>query len=256
MSERLHWTFDYSQFNGDGSEFEAELMRALEAVYADGIPAGPVSEYIVLPNYWGGYCRGGQDSRLAFGNVSIGRKPAGDTIDYRVDFYHDASGEKLKLQYRTDNSPLRQLRGSWRIDVSNDAPGAYNGFQAEGQLTDSREIRLAWGDTPLACERLPDDRPLLCNWTLFDVMPELAKLPANAEFALLEDLEKVKPRCRVGPLDSCRLSPAETDLALEGFVVFGQAQTPFYFWLDARGNVAIASGVFNTFVACKAGGTA
>ena len=110
------------------------------------------------------------------------------------------------------------------------------------------------GDISFVADEMRDDRPLLCNWTLYDVVPELARLPEGAEFAVLDGLEKLKPRCRIRPLDICCLSLETGDLELRGFVVFGEAQTPCHYWLDANDNVAIASSTFQTFVLRGAGG--
>ena len=246
MSVKLHWSFDYTPSNGE--EFVDELIATLEAAYGGGLPAGPAAEYTVLPNHWGGYARMAQRQRLAFGSLSIRRTPGDNAVDYRVESCNMASGEALRLRFQTDTSPLRRLRGRWRIDARNDAPDPYNEFNAAGRVTDSGRIEVAAGGLTFVAEQLPDDRPLLCNWTLFDALPGLATLPGDAEFALLEDLEKLRPRCRVRPLGAFGLPVAGTDLELRGLTVFGEAQPPFHFWLDARDNVAIASSTFNTYV--------
>jgi len=256
MNGDLHWSFDYTRFNGDA--FRDELIGALEAVYVGGIPTEPASAYIVLPNYWRGYQGRGPgasgDKELAFGRVSIQRAVTDSAIAWRVESCHDASGERLELRFQTDASPLRRLQGEWRIDASNCAEGEYNEFHAEGRLDDSRQIHLAVGDISFVAGELEDDRPLLCDWTLFDVVPELARLPEGAEFALLDDLEKLKPRCRVRPLDTSSLPLAGGALDLRGFVVFGEAQVPCHYWLDANDNVAIASSTFHTLILRSAEG--
>ena len=256
MSSELHWSFDYWRFNGDA--FRAELMASLVAAYAGGPPSGPASDHAVLPNYWQGYRgRGPEDSddeRLTFGNGCIRRTDTRNGIDYYVESYQHASGETLKLRFQTDASPLRRLKGEWCIDATNCAEGEYNEFHAEGWMDDSRQICLTVGELSFVVDEARDDRPLLCNWTLYDVVSELARLPEGAEFAIFDDLEKLKPRCRIRPLDTYCLSLATGDLELRGFVVFGDAQTPCYYWLDANDNVAIASSTFQTSVLRRAGG--
>lgn len=256
LSPELHWSFDYTRFNGDA--FRAELMASLETAYAGGLPSGPTTDYIVLPNYWQGY-RGrtpeaDDGPELAFGSICVERTDRENEIDWCVESYQHASGETLEFRFQTDASPLRRLKGEWHIDATNCAEGEYSEFHAVGRLDDSRGIRLTVGDISCVADEVRDDRPLLCNWTLCDVVPELARLPEGAEFAILDDLEKLRPRCRIRPLDTCCLSLTTGDLELQGFVVFGEAQTPGYYWLDANSNVAITSSTFQTFVLRCAGG--
>ena len=254
MNASLHWSFDYTRFNGQG--FEAELTAALQSAYAAGRPAGPTSHYTVLPNFWGGYNWDAQDTDpLAFGSATIDRTSHDAGVGYHVDFYHEASGERLVLDFQSEASPLRPLTGDWRIHTTNDAPDEYNGFDAAGTLTDSGTIRVATRDIPFVEEQVPKGCPLICNWTLFDIIPALAKRPPNARFALLEDLEKLKPHCRIAPQDTCHLDLDGLGLELRGYVIFGVAQVPLWFWLDPHDTVAIATNIFHTFVLSSGGPT-
>lgn len=137
LSPELHWSFDYTQFNGDA--FRTELMASLEIAYAAGLPSGPTTDYVVLPNYWQGYrgrtSEADDGPELAFGSIRIGRTETDDAIDCCVESYQHASGETLKLRFQTDASPLRRLKGEWRIDATNCAEGEYNEFHAGGGWT-------------------------------------------------------------------------------------------------------------------------
>ena len=70
---------------------------------------------------------------------------------------------------------------------------------------------------------------------------------------MLDDLEKLKPRCRIRPLDTCRVPLADGALNLRGLAVFGQARVPCHYRLDAEGNVAIAASTGVILVDAVAG---
>ena len=65
---------------------------------------------------------------------------------------------------------------------------------------------------------------------------------------LLEDLEKLKPGCRIAALKSTTIEVAQKDLKLDGYAVYSPKEVPSYWWLDESGRVAVMSNVFNTFV--------
>ena len=110
MSAKLHWSFDYTPANGE--ELVAELIATPGAAYVSGLPAGPSTEYTVVPNHWGGYARGARRERLAFGSLSIRRTPGDNAVDYRAESCNMASGEALRLRFHTDTSPLRRRQAS------------------------------------------------------------------------------------------------------------------------------------------------
>jgi len=110
LSVKLHRSFDYTPSNGE--EFVAELIATPGAAYVSGLPAGPSTEYTVVPNHWGGYARGARRERLAFGSLSIRRTPGDNAVDYRAESCNMASGEALRLRFQTDTSPLRRRQAS------------------------------------------------------------------------------------------------------------------------------------------------
>jgi hypothetical protein len=133
------------------------------------------------------------------------------------------------------------LRGDWRIQAKNTAGNIYRSFECDGLLEGDR-ILLSVNGRSFCAGRIEPDAPLLCNWTLFDVIPALAK--SGQGFTVLEDLEKPKRNCRLKPLGSWR----HEEINLQGFALQGEGQASTYFWIDHAGNAAIMANAFNTFV--------
>jgi len=89
--------------------------------------------------------------------------------------------------------------------------------------------------------------PLTCNWALFDVIPALAqtlqKSDDGVDIAFLDELEQLRPKNRLGFLESI-----QTPIPLYGYYLYGVGVPTSYWWLDAHGDIAIVSSTFETLV--------
>ena len=120
-------------------------------------------------------------------------------------------------------------------------------MSCEGYFTSDSEVRLRINDTEITAGTVDPSVKLTCNWAFFDVIPALAQtIRASGDgidIAVLEDLEQLRLKSRIGFLESIR-----TPLPLEGYYLYGAGLLPSYWWLDAHGNIAIASTFFETLV--------
>ncbi len=242
-SVKLHWTYDYDYQNR--LAFGDELLAAL-ASYGSSCGGGHSHTYTVLTNYWRGFRP--DAGRLAFGEATIERREVEEGIEYRCSYRNEASGEELRLRYRCKNGTRRELLSPWRIESRNHAACLYDSFAAEGRIVDrgdKRCVTLTVGRLDVPAGDVDKRLPLICNWSLFDVVPGLAE---PLEFTMIDDLEKLKPHSRIQRLEDHQQDSPRGRLALSGYVEFGEGDAPRYWWVDADGNVAIMTTTFSTFV--------
>ena len=253
----LHWSFDYNygaQRTETGPDFAQELIKTLRGHYTEsGMPQTAAEQattqvYNVLPNFWRGYRRGDeQDALLRIGAAVIERRKSNDNIwDYSVRYQNTTSGEDLRLAFRCGDESYRPLKGEWRVEARNRGNDAYSQLTYDGYLT-SAEIRLRINSTEIVAGTADSSVPLTCNWALFDVIPPLAqtiqKSDDGVNIALLDDLTQFRPKNRLGFLESI-----QTPIPLDGYYLYGVGSLPSYWWLDARGDIAIVSSTFETLV--------
>ena len=94
---------------------------------------------------------------------------------------------------------------------------------------------------------MPPGTPLTTIWALVDVLPTLT---GGADgFSILEDLETLKPGCRIHPLETWTFESH----TLTGHVLSGEGLPPSYWWLTESGDVALVSTIFSTYVLCERG---
>ena len=120
-------------------------------------------------------------------------------------------------------------------------------MKLDGFLTEDAEVRLRINGTEINVGTVDNSLPLTCNWALFDVIPALAEMMKKSgdsvDIVLLEDLEQLRPKTRLGFLDSTQFP-----IQLDGYYLYGAGVLRSYWWVDAKGNVAIVSSVFETLV--------
>ena len=120
-------------------------------------------------------------------------------------------------------------------------------MKLDGFLTEGAEVRLRINGTEINVGTVDNSLPLTCNWALFDVIPALAerikKSEDSIDIILLDDLEQLRLKNRFGFLDSI-----QSPIPLDGYYLYGAGVLPSYWWVDAKGNVAIVSSVFETLV--------
>ena len=252
-SNPLHWSFDYN-YGAQNPQFAQELIETLRG-YVPEVNAHSTQRvqtithvYDVLPNYWRGYNRGDTDGQLSIGTAIIERsKDDSNLWHYSVQYENTTSGENLRMQFRCSDEPYRPITDSWRIDARNIGDDEYSRMTCAGHLTSHGEVRLRINDTDIVAGTVDASAKLTCNWALFDVVPALVQTIRASEdgvdIALLEDLEQLRPKSKLGFLESI-----QTPIPLNGYYVYGVGLLPSYWWLDAYGNVAIASTFFETLV--------
>ena len=254
LSDHIHWSFQY-----DGRSQTPHFGKQLIGILNRSTTPASKEKYTVLPNYWKGYKgRGGGDPvrDLTIGEVIINRKrEPSQNWHYDIQFLNTTSGENLHLDFYTADDDLRTLRDTWRVTATNSAGDKYRQFTCEGHIIsqgDQQRVTLVVNNTTLPIGHLENTHPITCNWTLFDVIPNLAhQLKASGKqisLAILEDLEKVRTHVRIGYMEDCTLPLDDGTLKLSGFFVYGAGMLPSYWWLDQQEQVIVASTTFQTFV--------
>lgn len=247
-----HWSFDYN-YGAQNPQFTQELIGTLNECYTDidardtRSGAAITHIYNILPNYWRGYAGGGATESLSIGTVSIERSKQGGLWNYVVQYENTTSSENLRMRFRCCDEHHRPLTERWRVDVQNSGADRYSQLTYDGYLAVDSEARLHINGTEIAAGTGGASAKLTCNWALFDVIPALSQTLRTSsngiELTLLEDLEHLRPKSRLGFLES-----VETPFPLEGYYVYGTGLLPSYWWLDVHGNIAIASTFFETLV--------
>ena len=247
-----HWSFDYN-YGAQNPQFAQELTGTLHAYYAEIAARDTRSEqvlthvYNILPNYWRGYAGGGAKQALSIGTAIIERNKDNNLWNYSVQYENTTSGENLRMQFCCSDKHYRSLTDRWRVDARNDGNDKYSELTCEGYLVEDSEVRLRINGTEILAGTVDASVKLTCNWALFDVIPALAQTIQASDngvgLALLEDLEQLRPKSRLGFLESI-----QTPFPLDGYYLYGAELLPSYWWLDAHGNIAIASTFFETLV--------
>ncbi len=252
-SNSLHWSFDYN-YGAQNPQFAQELIRTLRGYDPEvGTHSTQTAQtithvYNVLPNYWRGYNnRGGNTETLSIGTAVIERSKHDNLWHYSVKYENTTSGENLRMQFCCSDENYRPLRDKWSVDARNSADDAYSQLVCAGYLTSDSEVRLRINDAEIAAGTVDASVKLTCNWALFDVIPTLAQTIQESDdgidIAVLEDLEQLRQKSRLGFLESI-----EIPIPLAGYYLYGVGLLPSYWWLDAHGNIAIASTFFETLV--------
>lgn len=252
-SNPLHWSFDYN-YGAQNPQFTQELIRILRgydpAISALGTQKAQAVTHVydILPNYWRGYSRAGVKEELSIGTAIVERSKNDDNHwSYSVQYENTTSGENLEIKFRCSDEDYRPLTGNWSVDARNSGDDTYSRLSYEGYLALDSEIRLRINDTEISAGTVDTSVKLTCNWALFDVVPALAQtiraLGDGIDIAVLEDLEQLRPKSRIGFLESIQIP-----LPLDGYYLYGTGLLPSYWWLDAHGNIAIASTFFETLV--------
>lgn len=252
-SNSLHWSFDYN-YGAQNPQFAQELIRTLRGYDPEtGACRTQTAQtithvYNVLPNYWRGYNSGGNTETLSIGTAIIERRKDDENLwHYSVKYENTTSGENLNMQFRCSDENYRPLRNNWNVDARNSADDVYARLTCNGYLTSDSEVRLRINGTEIAVGTVDTSVKLTCNWALFDVIPAIAQaIQASRDgidIAVLEDLEQLRPKSRLGFLESI-----QTPTPLDGYYLYGVGLLPSYWWLDAHGNIAIAATFFETLV--------
>ena len=252
-SNSLHWSFDYN-YGAQNPQFAQELIGTLRGYNPEtGARCTQTSQtithvYNVLPNYWRGYNRGGNTETLSIGTATIERSKDDKNLwHYSIKYENTTSGENLQMRFCCSDENYRPLRDKWNVDARNSADDVYARLSSDGYLTSDSEVRLRINGTEIAAGTVAPSVKLTCNWALFDVIPMLTDtIQASSDgidIAVLEDLEQLRPKSRLGFLPSI-----QTPIPLDGYYLYGVGLLPSYWWLDAHGNIAIASTFFETLV--------
>lgn len=252
-STPLHWSFDYN-YGAQNPQFGRELISTLRGYEPEvgarqtGVGQTVRHVYNILPNYWRGYRQGNAAEQLSIGTAIIERSNANNNLwYYSVEYENTTSGENLRLQFRCKDEPYRRLTDSWRVAAQNRGSDAYSRSTYDGHLTSDREVKLRINGTEISSGTVETDVKLTCDWALFDVIPALVQtiqtLDDSVEIAVLEDLAQLRLKSRLNFLESI-----EIPIPLDGYYLYGIGLLPSYWWLDAYGNVAIASRTFETLV--------
>jgi len=260
LSDQIHWSFQYDG-RSQAPLFGKRLIEIMQEADVEELAdeSAIVDRYLVLPNYWTGY-RGRNlekgDHRIEIGDVVVDRKQIeSGNWKYDVRFLNLTSGEDLRLNFECLDNAFCTLTDSWKVSVVNGENHGYRKFACDGKLTsqgDHQQITLTVNGVDLPSGLFNNSDPITCNWTLFDVIPNLADVIKTSgeqvSLTLLEDLEKVRENARIGFMESFDLQVRSDVLSLEGYFNYGEGTLSSYWWLDEQNVVRIASTVFQTFV--------
>ena len=252
-SNAYHWSFDYN-YGAQNPEFAQELINTLcgynPEVGGHQTYTGQTVRHVynILPNYWRGYSRDDPEGQLRIGTATVERSKDNRNLwHYSVAYENTTSGENLRMQFCCNDEPYRPLTDSWRVDARNSGRDAYTRSAYDGHLTSDGTVKLRTNGTEVDAGTVDPGIKLTCNWALFDVIPALVQTietsDAGVEVAVLEDLAQLRQKSRLGFLESI-----EMPMPLKGYYLYGVGLLPSYWWLDADGNVAIASSTFETLV--------
>lgn len=252
-SNSLHWSFDYN-YGAQNPQFAQELIETLRGhdpeVGTRGTQTAQTLTHVynVLPNYWRGYNSEGNAETLSIGTAVIERSKRDNLWHYSVEYENTTSGENLRMQFCCSDENYRPLRGNWNVDARNSADDEYAQLACAGYLTSNSEVQLRINGNPeIPAGIVGASVKLTCNWALFDVIPKLARtIQASGDgidIAVLEDLEQLRGKSKLGFLESI-----QKPIPLDGYYLYGVGLLPSYWWLDAHGNIAIASTFFETLV--------
>ena len=251
-SNSLHWSFDYN-YGAQNPQFAQELIGTLRGYNPEAATRGTQTAqtithvYNVLPNYWRGYSRGENTETLRIGTAVIERSKIDNLWHYSVNYENTTSGENLEMQFCCSDENYRPLRGDWCVDARNSANDEYSQVACVGYITSDSEVRLRINGTEIDAGTVDTSVKLTCNWALFDVIPTLSGLiqasDDGIDIAVLEDLEQLRRKSKIGFLESI-----QSPIPLDGYYLYGAGLLPSYWWLDGRGNIAIASTFFETLV--------
>ena len=254
----LHWSFDYNH-NSQKPDFANAIIAFLQEyqIKAQDVAAGQNEHtYRILPNFWRGYrSKKRPEDPLEIGSAVIQRHKKNNSLwYYHVQYENTTSGENLRLQFQCNDDCYRTLTDNWKTTVSNDSQDIYSNIEFNGALKDNRHITLRYNKSDITIGTADAAVPVTCNWVLYDVIPANAdslKTKGTAvDIALLDDLEKFRPKCKIGYLDSI-----QDPIPLDGYYLYGTGRLPSYWWVDAIGNVVIVSTVFETMVLDEFGGS-
>lgn len=241
MMSPLHWSFDYQTDLSGTSFLDAITYLLAQSQRAD--PQLKRQQFAVLPNHQAGTTKNSLMSAcpLVYGQVQMQRIADGPSLNYDIQYYNDASGDDLHLRYQCTQDNIREVCGSWSITVSNKGSGLYKTFHADGALK-NKNITLQVKDLHINNGQIPNDLPLICNWTLLDNFSALIK--QHRSFNLLEDMEKIKSDCRIRAIGPWSFQ-GET---YNGYTLQGCGIPETYYWLDQEQQVQLVSNAFSTFI--------
>ena len=251
-NNKHHWSFDYN-YGAQNPQFTQELIGTLRSCYADSNTrdrhSGQTVKHVynILPNYWRGYAGGDPNKELRIGEVTVARNKNDGLWNYTVQYENMTSGEHLRMQFCCRDDNYRSLTDSWHVKIRNSGSDKYSELTSEGYLAGDSEMRLRINGTEVVAGTVDTSTKLTCNWALFDGIPALTQTirasDSGIDIVLLEDLEQLRPKGKIGFLESI-----QTPMPLDGYYVYGDGLLPSYWWLDTDGNIAIASTFFETLV--------
>ena len=257
MENQLHWSFDYTPQwveLGYGQQFEKILSRGLESIQKQANATVKRDVFAILPNFSNSWKRDNpkETETLRIGALSIERKLESDGLwHYKVDHKNVTSGEKLNLDFKCMNDPLRTLMPQWVIKAQNSSDGSYSSISLNGSLVGSNgrsfiQLKTRKGLTFNVGSVLPDS-PLICNWTLVDVVRFLGK-DGVKDLSILDDLERLKTSCEIRPLDQWRFRNSSKHWDLTAYTLFGKGLPPSHWWVTGNGDVVVVSTMLSTYI--------
>ena len=133
---------------------------------------------------------------------------------------------------------------SW-LDGLDGKPISYTKISEQAVLKDGN-LELKAGNRTVT-RKVP--MPITSNWSLFDVVQRLAGAETQPlSFALLEDLDLVKPDQRLMFRESREIELNGKTLKLDRFDLIGQGVLPWQYWVDDRHRLLVAISGQKAFV--------
>lgn len=244
----LHWTLNNSPH--DKEPMLREMRDALSRLQGEPLPdraaANRFRAYRIIPNFNRGFSGEGDPVySYRIGELRVSEEATDPGSRVRVWQRHGTAGETCCWDYQADEAG-RLLPGSrWSLTVEASAKGLYRDYLSAGRWTEEGNLQTQLKNgTPLKLgHHAPGTGTLHVNFSLLTHFPG-----AGAGLTIFENLERLKPNCRMIELESwtCRLTAQP--LPLRGFVLHGEGLEPSTWWVDERGDVVVLATIFSTYL--------
>jgi len=257
MSEDRRWTAE----NWAAGANPRAVVQALEASASTGSTHAPAacSSFRVYANLVRTEVTEDFDDKQ-IGTLRISRKlNSGDYFKYEVDYLNEVGGEVVETRFVTTGDPLHSLVGRWSYRARNTSGDQHQEYCTEGSIERIDEHRsdiVYYSGDRGEVRTLHSPGPVSPEWAVCDIVAvvheaegcEQPRSSAAVVVNVLDEMCKLKVGSRIAAIGRWQVHRSGAAADLYGYCVFGQANPPSYYWIDASARVVVFSTLFQTFV--------
>ena len=256
MSEDLRWTVE----RWAAGASQRVVVQALEASDRTGSSHTPTacSRFRVY-----GRMRVMEDSDDAqIGTLRISRKlNSGDSITYEVTYVNEVGGEEVETRFTTNSGTLHSLVGRWSYRARNTSGDQYQEYRTEGSIEwideHRSDIVYHFGNHGEA-QTLHSPGPVSPEWAICDIVAAVREAGDRVQprssvavvMHVLDEMCKLKVGSQIRAIGTWQVQRGGVATTLHGYCVFGRANPPSYYWIDANARAVVFSTLYQTFVLC------